>query len=392
MTTILLAGWFWWWCHFFGGCNPPPRPTPTPTPRPTATARPTATPRPTATQSPRPTTTPQPTPSASPTITPTATPSSKRAPHGTFKLLATDRYLTESENTLNNPGVTGYRLRLTWAALEPTERGYKWAELKASIAIAKAHNKRISIGVGPLPDFDPGVLKPDACPSWLEAAVGGYVSIMTSEGPARMPWMWNPKFQEKWKNFQMAMGAEFDGDPTIDYVVVGGLGSSHMETYVTKRENIEDVAKFKDAGGYPAWVGAGKVIAQIYADAWPNTPFLITTGQPINEPAGLAALLELCDWWKPQFRHHGGFMNAKFTKQSSASNPEFAIIKNASATNPTGFQTGIVSGYGADLGITLDHAANEFGAYFIELSGQDCTEANKNILVEKAAKLRSAYD
>jgi hypothetical protein len=177
----------------------------------------------------------------------------------------------------------------------------------------------------------------------------------------------------------------------IEYVVVGGLGSSHMETYVTKKINTADVARFKTAGGYDAWIGAWKVIYQFYADAWVNTPIVITTGQPIDEPDGMAALLTACDWTKSAFRHHGGFMNAKFTKQSSPTNQEFAIIKNASDTNPTGFQTGIVSGYGADLAVTMDHAANNFGVYFMELSGQDCTEANKSILVDKAAKLRTSY-
>ena len=286
--------------------------------------------------------------------------------------------------------MNGYRLRLSWASLEPIENQYHFDGIRSSIAVAKAHGKKISIGVGPLPDFDdPNEI--DGCPPWLEAAVGGFVHLTTSDGLARLPWMWNPKFQEKWKKFTMKMGAEFDGEPVIDYVVVGGLGSSHMETYVTKKVNSADVAAFKDAGGYPAWIGAGKVIAQFYSDAWPKTPFVITTGQPIDEAEGLTALLQLCDWWKTSYRHHGGFMNAKFTKNSSTMNPEFAIIKNASDTNPTGFQTGIVSGFGADLAITMDHAADDFGAYFMELSGQDCTDSNQTILVDKGAKLRSSY-
>jgi hypothetical protein len=181
------------------------RPTPTCTPCPPCPTTPTPTPTPTATP------TPTPTPTATATPTPTPPIAVKGAPHGNFKLLATDRYLTTSESTLSNPGVTGYRLRLTWAELEPVEGKYNWVGINGSIAIAKAHGKKLSIGVGPLPDFDASVGKPDACPSWLEAAVGDYVPIMTSEGPGRMPWMWNPKFQEKWKNFQVAMAKEFDG-------------------------------------------------------------------------------------------------------------------------------------------------------------------------------------
>jgi PKD repeat protein len=317
-------------------------------------------------------------------------PATKGAPHGIFKLLGTDRYLTESESTLNNLGVTGYRIRLRWAGLEPVEGQYQWNGIKDSITIAKAHNKKLSIGVGPLPDFD-DISQPDACPIWLEGVVGDFIHITTSEGPAKMPWMWNPIFQEKWKNFNMAMGHEFDAEPVIDYVVVGGLGSSHMETYITRLENTADVAAFKAAGGYDAWVGAGKVISQFYSDAWPNTPFVITTGQPIDEPEGTTAMLELCDWWKITFPKHGGFMNAKFKLSSDPTKPEMAIIKNASDTNPVGFQTGIVSGFGADLAATLDHASDDFGAYFIELSGQDCIDANTSILVDKAAKLRTSY-
>ena len=366
------------------------KPTPTPTPKPTPTSTPRPTPTPTPQPSSTPTTTATPTPAPTPTPTPTPGSVTKGAPHGSFKLLATDRYLTSSESTLNNPGVTGYRLRLRWASLEPVEGQYHFDGIRSSIAIAKSHGKKISLGVGPLPDFD-DPNEPDACPPWLEAAAGGYVHLTTSEGPARLPWMWNAGFQAKWKNFQIAMGREFDAEPALDYVVVGGLGSSHMETYVTKKVNTADVAAFKAAGGYAAWIAAGKTIAQFYADAWPNTPFLITTGQPIDEPDGMSALLELCDWWKSAFRHHGGFMNAKFTKNSSVTNPEFAIVKNASDTNPTGFQTGIVSGYGPDLAVTMDHAANDFGAYFIELSGQDCTDANATVLVQETAKLRTAY-
>jgi hypothetical protein len=84
-------------------------------------------------------------------------------------------------------------------------------------------------------------------------------------------------------------------------------------------------------------------------------------------------------------------MNAKFTKNASESSPEFAIIKNASPTNPTGFQTGIVSGFGADLAVTMDKAIS-FGVSFLELSNQDLTEANKQLLIEKTARLRKAYD
>jgi hypothetical protein len=392
---------------------PTPRPTATATPRPTATPAPT--PAPTPTSTPVPTATPRPSPTPTPSIppspsvtptpvatsSPTSTPSpsptstpggSSRAPHGNFKLYAVNRWLTSNDDDLNNNGVDGYVLRVSWRILEPTEGQLDLKPLKDSIAIARAHGKRIQIGIGAQPDFDSNEQHPDAIPAWMVAAIGPYdTHLTTAEGPASLYWMWNKKFQEKWGNFLRALGREFDSEPTIDMIMVSGIGASHLETYVCKKENPEDVAAFESAGGYASWVGAGKAIGQIYAEAWPTKPFLMSLGKPVDNKQGEDALMELCNWWAPAFPRHGGLMNCKWRSYSNTENAEFAIIKQYSTNNPAGYQTGIVSGHGADLPAAMDTAKN-LGAYFVQLSQQDCTQANEPVLVEKGNQLKKAYD
>src|SRR5205814_2271203 len=173
-----------------------------------------------------------------------------------------------------------------------------------------------------------------------------------------MPIPWDPAFQSKWIPFIRAMGARYDGNPAVGYVVMGGM-SQHFETYIAKVE--PDITNLTRLGGPAAWVSACKQIIAVYAEAFPTTPFFLTLAKPWPTPEGLAAEKEVTDWAVATYPGRFGIMNAALNANSDTGYYPSLAVYTYRLTQPAGFQMlySQFSDGGQRIGGTLNQALTQ---------------------------------
>jgi hypothetical protein len=154
------------------------------------------------------------------------TPTLKPLAKGIVELLVGSNDLTGNP-ALDLPYVDGFRLKSSWAAIQPDTTGnpaidsvnYDWSELDGAIAQAAAHGKFVGISVGA------GVF----VPNWLyvgRPTVYKYFVDVSDDNQAENatePFPWDLNYLDKWKTFIAAFGAKYDGNPTVRYVVMAGM-------------------------------------------------------------------------------------------------------------------------------------------------------------------------
>jgi hypothetical protein len=154
------------------------------------------------------------------------TPTLKPLAKGIVELLVGSNDLTGNP-ALDLPYVDGFRLKSSWAAIQPDTTGnpaidsvnYDWSELDDAIAQAAAHGKFVGISVGA------GVF----VPNWVyvgRPTVYKYFVDVSDDNQAENatePFPWDLNYLDKWKTFIAAFGAKYDGNPTVRYVVMAGM-------------------------------------------------------------------------------------------------------------------------------------------------------------------------
>jgi hypothetical protein len=180
---------------------------------------------------------------------------------------------------------------------------------------------------------------------------GAAFRVLTAPDEGIMLVPWDAVAKAKWKRFLVNMGARYDTNPQMRYVVMTGFQGAG-ECYLAK--TAEDVAFFDAsavAAGYEAtdalpaglvaWEATVKEIVAQYMISFPNTPLLITGARPYGgdfQPQGQDAMNDIFEWGIATYPGRFGIMNAQLHVGSS---PGYylnaAIVANA-ATVPTGIQ------------------------------------------------------
>jgi hypothetical protein len=165
-------------------------------------------------------------PDGASTFSPTPTPSGKPIARGIVNLLVKSNDLTGNP-TLGLPYVDGERLKATWNTIQPDTTGnpvidsqnYDWAEIDNSIALAAANGKYVGLSVGA------GVFTPNWVYAGSPTVYKYFLDVadddQTENGTEPFPWDLN--YLPKWEAFLAAFGAKYDGNPTVRYVVMGGM-------------------------------------------------------------------------------------------------------------------------------------------------------------------------
>jgi hypothetical protein len=155
-----------------------------------------------------------------------ATPTPKPLANGIIELLVGSNDLTGNP-ALALPYVDGFRLKSTWAAIQPDTTGnpildsqnYDWSELDSAIALAAANGKFVGISVGA------GVFTPNWVYTGSPTVYKYFVDVSDDNQAenATEPFPWDVNYLDKWKTFVAAFGAKYDGNPTVRYVVMAGM-------------------------------------------------------------------------------------------------------------------------------------------------------------------------
>jgi Beta-galactosidase len=316
------------------------------------------------------------------------TPAIKSLPTGIYDLLPGDTVNTpytgiSTDSCWTNPNVTGVCLRTDWGKVEPAKGKFDWAFFDQGISAAAAHHKLVALTV----------YSGKKTPEWVYAD-GARKLQLTKVGrkgsrSVTMPAPWDATFLTDWQELVKEFGARYDSNPIVSYVTMTGPGRGGELYFVN---SPEDLAMLQSAGGIQIWVGAAEKIASFYASAFPTTPFLYATGDPVAGPDGKKALSSVVDFceqnWSDRFgiRSSGlrpGYPARGFVPQSPIKNKGFQMLKAFQNERAKRRMAGTLVG-------TLDLAAG-YGGRFVEVYANDCNDAEQaTVLAEADKRLKTA--
>ena len=243
--------------------------------KPSPSPSPSVDPSPSPSPSPAPTSSPTTSPTSSPTTSPTGTPTGSGWP---VKIFTVSTPSTMVDTALANPNVSGLSVRVSWAALEPSPGVYDWRRIDDAIARARAAGKLAMIRILA------GIYTPDwvlaQVPTLTFSGADCYNAATTYPSQVTMPIPWNATFLSLWTRLVGALGARYDGNPTLYSMQMSGGGFIGEMTLPT------DVQKWLDAGYTDAkYVGAWDTIVDSFRRAFPTTPVNldITAPFPLNQ-------------------------------------------------------------------------------------------------------------
>jgi Beta-galactosidase len=297
----------------------------------------------------------------------------KPAPHGIFVVLPawnSERRVELNRPVLSNPLVRGARIRTVWRNLQPEENSLNWSFFDEAVSLAQRHGKSVGLSVAA------GTFTPE----WVYGNGAQRFDFTDARrfGSSRgttMPEPWDEQFLKQWGETVKAMGRRYDGNPSVAYVVIGGLGIS-VESFFVKTP--EDIAKFNSMGGGARWLEGAKRIVDLYAEAFPTTPFFYAMAPPIK--GDFSATRALVEYGVSKYPGRFGIMHEGLNAVAKLSFYPNQAIQTYSSKAPTGFQmvwnTKGSEGAARVKG-TLKQAltrAAEMNARFVEVYEMDCQD------------------
>lgn len=306
----------------------------------------------------------------------------KPQPSGIVRLFAINFSRPENLGAWYNPSIAGMRLRPQWAAIQPQPSTYNWSGIDEVLSLGTQHGKFVGLSVSA------GVYTPQ----WVYAAGAAKYAIQDGSRLS-MSLPWDATFQSKWLPFVRTLGARYDGNPALGYVVMSGFGQI-VESYMA--QTAQDTTRLTGLGGAAAWTAAAKTIISTYAQAFPTTPFVMTAAKPFPTADGVTALQQVIDWGVATYPGRFGIMNCSLNAVSDTGYYPHLAVYTYHNTQPVGFQT--VCSYAKDparmqgtLAQTLN-AGTQLGAKYIELYQADAdAPANQQLLANQAAILTTPH-
>lgn len=309
---------------------------------------------------------------------------SKQTGSGIFDLLPGDTVQKPVKNLAakacwSNPNIAGVVLRTTWGKIEPTQNQYDWSYLDTGVALAQANNKKISISVRA------GVNSP----TWIYA-LGAKRFDVPGYGMMSLPW--DPVFQSNWASMVKALGTRYDSVSVVAYITMGGPGRLEEDFICTTAACDRD---FNRKGGIQAWTTAAENITDIYAVAFPNTPFLYAFGSPGAHPQSSVPFGDVTSYAVDAYPGRYGIKSDALHPNTSPTFWPSIHIPALSPTTTVGYQM-LHPFKGREIdGGTLATALNlgiSNKAHFIEVYDSDCIDQEEQSTISAAnQQLLSAY-
>ncbi len=259
----------------------------------------------------------------------------------------------------------GVRIREDWRRAEPVAGTHDWSRIDAAIAVAQSAGRKTGLSVN----------AGSACPDWLFAEGCAYIQMAGSPSPGKLPISNDPHYIARWSQFVAALGARYDSNPTIAYIIIGGLGD-HMEWYYGKdADKAAIVNMFGLANTLAMWTNQAKTFIDAYAAAFPTTAFIGALGSPFTGSASLQAEKDLVTWAVAKYPKRFGLSNSTLSAKSSTGFYPNAAVNANYLTQPTGFQmlcsaTGDPARFGGTLDQGLSNGVNLHGRY-VEIYSDD---------------------
>ena len=295
----------------------------------------------------------------------------KPGPAGIYALLPSfnsERPVDLARPVWSNPLIRGVTVRTVWRNVNPEASRLDWSYFDTAAATAARNGKSAGLSLAA------GIFTP----AWVYRA-GAAPFNFTLSGPwiptrpMTMPEPWDPAFLGQWGAIILAMGRRYDANPAVAYVMIGGLGFSIESVYA---KNPADIAQLQALGGAVRWLQGAERIVDLYAQAFPTTPFIYAMAPPVK--GDFAPTRALVEYGMAKYPHRFGIM---YHGLNAAADPAFYpdhAVQTCSPQAPAGFQMvwSTDGGEGAKrvkgtLAQALARGA-QLGAHFIEVYESDC--------------------
>src|SRR5438874_12594191 len=265
----------------------------------------------------------------------------KEAPKGMYIfstgwLSATHQAVTAAGSAISNANCDGVRWKVRWSDIETTPDTYTWQYLDDAVALAAANNKKCGIHINAGKD----------CPAWLYAAPYNAQSYTLQDTPGAIgrtiPVPGDPVFMTRWQNFTTELGARYDSNPAVSYIIIAGIGNT--DEWDTAPGMQDTAALGSTQAEANAWKSSSKQIIDFFMSAFPSTTVMGYPVPPFNpsnaaeDPA--ASMREVSDYAANTYNCHFGYSVAPLQSSTTTSNyPSANELSLHSTTNPTHGET-----------------------------------------------------
>lgn len=177
------------------------------------------------------------------------------------------------------PYVSGFLVRIGWSDLEPQPGQYAWALVDSQLARCRASGKRAALGIvcGPM------------TPAWLWGLGAQRFPYLLRGAPDTLAVPWDPVFLSRWTQLVAAVGARYDGDPTLALVHV--THSTYNGFEMQQPFSPVDQTAWQAKGyTHARLAGAYQPVIDAYAAAFPLTPLDIET-HPVLQSDSVSTLV-----------------------------------------------------------------------------------------------------
>ncbi|MBC7257980.1 MAG: DNRLRE domain-containing protein [Chloroflexi bacterium] len=160
--------------------------------------------------------------------------------------------------------IVGGHMTFSWKQLEPSEGQYRWDLIENFLAAQWAKGKPAALHLQTYAGQAGGLM----VPSWFQSR---YPDAVLTCGTEQIPKYWHWAYLQKYGNFVQALGQRFDGDPRLEFVIMGVGVYGETQPCV---EAYDQCMRDNGLSG-PLWVSTVKQIVDMYGQAFHTTRVVI---------------------------------------------------------------------------------------------------------------------
>ncbi|HUB67760.1 MAG TPA: beta-galactosidase [Candidatus Methylacidiphilales bacterium] len=280
----------------------------------------------------------------------------------------------------DNLAANGLMFRTAWSEMEKNEGDYNWSKVDAMLAAAQVAHKPMGLGVAA------GIRSP----SWLaktgvQMMTGRVIRSFAATQTMSFPLPWDPVYLDKWGTFLNMLGKRYDSNPNLAYITMAGMGIA-FEPFMAKAP--DDIEKFRSLGGLHSWTDGAEKIIDLYAQAFPHTPFIFAMNRPIPTPDADDALSTVVEYGLDKYPGRFGVMYHGLDSTTSELDYYGRTVEENSGKTTVGYQTvWSTTGINArwlkgSLEDVLESGVRT-KAHFIEVYGSDCDDPQYSALLQR---------
>jgi hypothetical protein len=152
---------------------------------------------------------------------------------GVFEHMNWNQMTTHSTANIQNPNVAGAEIHLPWSMLEPSKGTFDYRFLDSFLASWGAAGKKVTLSVKTSPDgAEVNPYAGSSTPQWVYAEGAKSVTVNQGGVAQQIPLLWDPIFLNEYQTFIQQFAARYDGNPAIEYIIVGpGVFNSTRAIY-----------------------------------------------------------------------------------------------------------------------------------------------------------------